>query len=62
MPDELNTTVCPNCRGKGHVFVGWPALLVPITVWLIALAERHDPGGVTRDPCGRCGGKGFIYV
>jgi ribosomal protein S27AE len=51
--------LCPNCAGKGHVMSGLVGPGGPF-VWVFALFERHDPDGLTRDVCGRCGGSGFV--
>lgn len=57
-------SVCPNCKGKGHVIDGVATFLfgvcLPVLGLGLALAERNDSGGVTRTRCNRCGGHGFV--
>ena len=50
---------CPCCKGRGHVFSPVAALCPPL--WIIGLFEMNGDGsGLTRLPCERCNGEGFI--
>lgn len=49
---------CPSCKGKGHVLDA-VVLLNPILA-LLAIGERNDRYGMTRNRCGQCKGKGFV--
>lgn len=55
------TFICPNCKGKGHVLDGAGTIAGMPIVWVMALFERNDPNGLTREECGTCDGEGFIY-
>ena len=50
---------CPNCKGKGHVFMA-VSVLCPF-LWPLALFEGNDRDGVTRDECSHCDGTGYVY-
>jgi DnaJ-class molecular chaperone len=52
------TRTCPVCKGKCHVYDP-VSLIMPLTVF-VAFFERHDPRGVTRQPCGKCYGRGWV--
>jgi len=49
--------ICPSCKGKGHVFDA--ASIFGFTI-IVALFERNDANGLTRNVCGQCKGSGFI--
>lgn len=49
---------CKNCKGKGHV-IDSAAVLAPF-LWIIAIAERNNKSGLTREKCTHCNGRGWI--
>lgn len=55
---------CPNCNGKGHVLWGAMVVVTVLTGLLapLALLDRNNPDGITRERCARCKGKGFVRV
>jgi DnaJ-class molecular chaperone len=57
---EFVNVRCPTCKGKGHVLSGAIALFPPL--WIVALFERNDEDGVSREMCGRCEGDGYISI
>lgn len=56
-----NIIQCYSCKGKGHTLdIG--CLMIPVVGWLIALAERNDPSGASREECRICDGKGYRKI
>ena len=59
MGENKTTITCPNCAGRGHTLAGAMMLGGPV-LWALALFERRDGHGVTRETCWRCDGDGFV--
>lgn len=60
--DDQWFNVCRNCDGKGHVLDGAATLVAFMSVLLapLALLERRNPNGITRQRCEVCDGAGRI--
>jgi DnaJ-class molecular chaperone len=56
MPTEKHT--CQSCKGKGHVFDAI-TLLHPVMA-VMAIFQRNDMDGITRQLCGQCDGDGWV--
>jgi DnaJ-class molecular chaperone len=54
--------LCRNCKGKGHVLDATPVIFLPVIGWLAAILETNSRGGLTRQRCITCKGKGWINL
>ncbi len=53
---------CKNCGGKGHVMDGCAIFCLTIFSPILALVERNDADGITREKCLKCDGTGYVYI
>lgn len=57
----MRTVECKNCNGRGHV-LNPAAIFMPVLGWALAVFEKNNKRGITREECEHCDGKGYIRI